>query len=200
MQFAKAVDGEIISGTFEQLWPNVEANDRSVYAQMHGFVPVASILPFNPVLEKLNSVPVYYNAGLFYDVEVGNQNLFTIKLNLHAIVAEERYVAEQAGVVYEFPDGTGTVQTRNDTDIRNVQAQVLAAVILSGQGITDPIMSFRDAENETHVMTPVQMITMGMTVSATISGLYQTKWTKDEQIEALASVTEARDWAEANIG
>lgn len=90
------------------------------------------------------------------------------------------------GISYDFPDGTGTVQTRNDTDLGNINAVATTAIVLQGQGVTDPVVKFRDTENVTHLMTPEQAIAFGVALSSSITAIYQNKWDTDEAIDALA--------------
>lgn len=89
-----------------------------------------------------------------------------------------------SGVPYIFPDGGGIVQTRDEKDIRNIQAQVMAALILSGQPVK---LWFRSQEDVSHPMTPEQMITMGLAVYTAINAIYQASWDKKDEVEALAT-------------
>lgn len=102
----------------------------------------------------------------------------------------KRLSLQAAGIAYTFPDGAGTVQTRNDTDVGNINAVATAGVALAGQGVTDPVLKFRDTENVTHPLTPSQAVAFGLAISDAISGLYETKWTIDGQIDALTTVAE----------
>ncbi|WP_420465629.1 DUF4376 domain-containing protein [Panacagrimonas sp.] len=106
---------------------------------------------------------------------------------LHEQVAAERLRLERLGVPYVFPvDVAGTIQTRDDTDTRNIQGVVTTAMILQAQGVTDPVLEFRTADNVNHALTPSQAIAMGMAVSAHVNALYSAKWTHDAAIEQLA--------------
>jgi hypothetical protein len=102
---------------------------------------------------------------------------------LLARVAEMRGDMQRAGMAYVFPDGqAGTIQLRDQQDIANVTGQTTAALVLQAQGVTEPVLSFRDEQNETHAMTPAQMIGMGMAVSAFITATYAAKWAHDNAI------------------
>lgn len=106
---------------------------------------------------------------------------------LHRRIAAERTQRERLGVPYVFPPAVaGTIQTRDETDTRNIQGVVTTAMILQTQGITDPVLEFRDADNVNHALTPSQAIAMGMAVSAHVNALYSAKWTHDAAIEQLA--------------
>lgn len=108
---------------------------------------------------------------------------------LHDQVAAIRRRLERQGLSYAFPDGiTSIIQTRDDTDIRNIQGNTTAAVVLQAQGIVDAVLTFRSADNINHALTPAEAIQMGMAVAARVSGLYAAKWTHDEAIDALDTV------------
>lgn len=105
------------------------------------------------------------------------------KKDLHATVSTKRQSVQEQGFSFTFPDGDGTIQTRNDRDLGNITGQTLAAIVLQTQGISDPVLSFRDSENNTHVLTPIQAIQMGMAVSQFVSSVYASKWAHDEAVE-----------------
>lgn len=97
--------------------------------------------------------------------------------------ADKRFAVQQAGKSYLFPDGaTGTIQTRNETDLININGQVTAALVLQAQGVAAPALEFRDEQNATHAMTPAQMIAMGMAASQFVSATYSAKWAHDAAI------------------
>ncbi len=103
---------------------------------------------------------------------------------LKEIDAKRREV-QKLGFNYQFPDGLfGIIQTRDQTeDLTNVTAQTLAAIVLQGQGVSDPVLSFRDTQNVTHPLNPLQTIMMGMAVSQFINNIYAAKWGHDEAIK-----------------
>lgn len=103
---------------------------------------------------------------------------------LLAEVAKMRVYVQRAGKAYTFPDGAGTIQTRDAIDLINVNGRVTAALVLQAQGVTDPVLEFRDAENVTHAMTPIQMIEMGMAASQFVSATYAAKWAHDTAVSA----------------
>lgn len=95
------------------------------------------------------------------------------RLQLRDEINAERERREALGLFYQFPGGTvGTIQMRNATDFRNIAGLTSAATILSMKGHTNPILSFTDAENVRHIMTPEQMIDMGIAVQLRVSSLY----------------------------
>lgn len=107
-------------------------------------------------------------------------------------VSQVRFASEAQGVTFAFSDGQGTVQTRNDTDIRNINGLVSAALVLKAQGVTDPVLSFRDEQNVTHNLTPDEALAMGMAVQAHISQTYHWAWEKKQQIQAVTTAQELR--------
>lgn len=141
------------------------------------------------ILHTLFTAPDTFTA----DGTTANMRLPSVaelKTRLKARNLAKRLSVQAAGVSYEFPDGTGTVQTRNDTDVGNISAVATAGIALAGQGVTDPVLKFRDTENVTHPLTPSQAVAFGLAISDAISGLYEAKWTIDGQIDALTTVAE----------
>lgn len=105
-------------------------------------------------------------------------------------IEAKRAEKEKAGTTFTFPDGDGVIQTRNDVDIRNVQAVTTTALILSNNGVTTPVIPFRDAGDVVHVLTPNQAIMMGMAVQTFISDTYAWSWAKKAEVAAATTVTE----------
>lgn len=95
------------------------------------------------------------------------------RLQLRDDINAERERRESLGLLYAFPDGqSGIIQMRNATDFRNIAGLTSAATIMTMQGIIDPVLYFTDAENVRHLMTPSQIIAMGIAVQRRISALY----------------------------
>jgi hypothetical protein len=128
----------------------------------------------------------------------GYDPVITSRADLSATIKVERERRQQAGLSYLFPDGaTGTIQTRDEQDLLNINGQVTAALVLSAQGYTAPMLAFRDSENVTHAMTPAQMIAMGMAASQFVSATYAAKWAHDEAIkqwDGIAAYNVATGW------
>ena len=87
------------------------------------------------------------------------------------------------GIPYQFPDSAGTIQTRDLTDARNIQINIVTALILQGAGETKPVMVFRDMEDVQHAMTPAQMLQMGLYVAQYGQAIYTASW----QLKAAAA-------------
>jgi len=80
------------------------------------------------------------------------------------------------GVPIVFPDGSsGTAQTR-ESDKLNINGLVTSSLILKSQGVTGAVVPYRDLENITHMLSPDQMIQIGMDILNKISAVYQSAW------------------------
>ena len=117
--------------------------------------------------------------------------LATTKQNLLTALAARQLVAKAAGVSYTFPDSTSGIIETDDASITNINGLVTAALVMQAQGDTTTTINFRDAGNVTHSLTAAQTIPMGMTALTYISGTYATKWSKEEEINALSDVNAA---------
>lgn len=95
------------------------------------------------------------------------------RLQLRDEINAERERRESLGLNYLFPDGqSGMIQMRNATDFRNISGLTSAATIMTMQGIIDPVLYFTDAENVRHLLTPAEMLLLGIAVQKRISSLY----------------------------
>jgi len=147
------------------------------------------------MLVKLNQITgadnSRQNADGSYEVFFGNtsrqataQEVIDAKtLLLREEVNAERDRRETLGLTYQFPDGQGTIQTRDLTDFRNIAGQVSAATILMMQGVTDPVLWFIDADNVKHPLTPEQMLSLGIAVQLHISRIYDAAATIKNNID-----------------
>lgn len=68
-----------------------------------------------------------------------------------------------AGVLVQFPDGQGVVQTRDEIDLINVSGVASAGLAATVAG-TMPPLYFRDAANKDHELTPTQAVDFGAQV------------------------------------
>lgn len=86
---------------------------------------------------------------------------------------------------YAFPDAVpGSIDVRDQRDLANVQALVTNAQLLFEQGVIDPAISFRDAEDQTHLMTPPQVKEMGMVLAQHQAAIYAASWMHKDAIKA----------------
>lgn len=141
----------------------------------------------------------YYTAtGEYYLFEPGvepppsaPQTLEMQQKDKREIIDVWRQQREQAGLPYSFPGGfEDVVQMRDERDRTNINAQVTIAMLLQGQGVSDPVLPFRAASNTTYLLTPTQMIEMGMAVAAFSSELYQIGWALKAQVDEATSAEE----------
>jgi hypothetical protein len=133
-------------------------------------------------LREENGVWISSNDTAVQAIIDGYDPLVNMRADLFATVKAERDRRQQLGMPYAFPDGAvGTIQTRDQQDLVNVSGLVTASLVLEGQGQA-PTLNFRDAENVTHLMTPAQLIAMGMAVSQFVTNLYAAKWAHDGAI------------------
>lgn len=103
-----------------------------------------------------------------------------------------RVAHERAGLRYDFNGNSDVIQTRDDTDIRNINGQVTRALVhWKINGITDPIMPWCALSDITYMLTPEQMIQMGSAVNDHITALYGYGWYLKLQIRALKDDPEA---------
>lgn len=104
---------------------------------------------------------------------------------LRAAVAADRIARQQLGIPYTFPDGkAGTIQTRDTQDLTNINGVATNAMLSKAAGVVDPVLPFRDEENETHMLTPDQAIALALAVASYVGRLYQAKWAHDSAIPA----------------
>lgn len=94
-----------------------------------------------------------------------------------------RLDAERVGMQYAFPGGSDVVQMRDERDRVNINAQVTIAILMKGNGVTDAVLPFRAASNTTYMMTPDEMIAMGVAVATFSSELYQIGWGLKELVD-----------------
>lgn len=147
--------------------------------------------PYNPKIEQPagpfyefvdNRVVANYGKAPKYISQVQNE--------LKTRINEKRVLMEKTGFLYEFPDGPGVIQTRDDTDIRNVQSVTTTALILRSEGINLQVIPFRDEGDVTHMLTPQQTIAMGLAVQEFIAGVYKWAWDKKAEIDACSTLEE----------
>jgi len=113
-----------------------------------------------------------------------------IKLEQNKLIDTWRVRAEQKGMPYTFPTGdVDNVQLRNERDIANVNGQVSASLVLTSQGVTEPVLFFRAESNTTYSLTPTEMVQLGMAVNQFVGRGYQIAWELKERV-ALAKTEE----------
>jgi hypothetical protein len=93
------------------------------------------------------------------------------------------------GVPYLFPGDTpGTVQTRDLTDHRNIQANASAAQMYLIDSQPTAEMQFRDQEDVVHTLTATEMVTMCAYVMGYGQAIYSASWVHKDAIDALETL------------
>jgi hypothetical protein len=164
---------------------------------------VANVAEASPEFAKAKGWPALVNGYGIGDLYQGGSflrrplwaSLDESKAELKARVADRHSIEEQRGVRYTFPDGQeDVIQTRDAKDLRNIDVQLGAANALKAKGVTEPVMMFRGESNVNHIMTPDQMIDMGVAVVMMGQQTYEAKWQKDDQIDHLQTLEEAESF------
>lgn len=99
-----------------------------------------------------------------------------------------------AGMQHSFPDGTGTVQLRKESDFRNVQGVASSGQALIMIGDTTTVLGFRDAENVTHPLTGSQAVQLGLAVSSFVSAHYSAGWAHKDAVAQLATAEQVQQY------
>lgn len=95
------------------------------------------------------------------------------------------------GLSYLFPDGmTGMVDTREQPDFDNLQALTTLAQVLQSGGETGPVITFVDAEDQAHALTPAQMIDLGVAVTQRVAAIYAASWPLKASVKVAATIAE----------
>jgi len=145
-----------------------------------------------------------FKAGDEYSVELLEQyntppkTLEQVKEQRKAAIDTWRAQAERKGLTFQFPNRQDVVQLRNERDLANVNGQALSAVLLKNQGVTGPVLGFRAESNTTHMLTPDQMIAMGLAVGSFVSRMYEIAWGLKEKVSKATTIetVEAVVWPE----
>jgi hypothetical protein len=102
-------------------------------------------------------------------------------------------------IAYEFPDGPGVIQLRNNQDIRNIQSLVLGAQMQIIAGNPDAPMVFRDADDNTRQLTAAQLAQMGAYVLDRGQAVYTASWALKNQVN-MADSFEALEAINISVG
>ena len=156
--------------------------------------PITDVVQFNEVISAYNlavyrATPPSRNHVWDDDVNDWVEDIATTRRNKRMGVDALRDEKLAAGVPYTFPgDNTGTVQTRDLTDHRNIQANASAAqmYLLNSQPTAE--MQFRDMEDVVHTLTATEMIQMCSYVMGYGQAIYSASWAHKEAIDALTTV------------
>lgn len=95
------------------------------------------------------------------------------------------------GLTYLFPDGlTGVVDMSEQSDFDNLQALTTLAQVLHAGGETAAVITFVDAEDQAHSLTPSQMIELGVAVTQQVAAIYAASWPIKASIKAATTIAE----------
>lgn len=108
-----------------------------------------------------------------------------LRATLSAAVVNERISRQQIGAPFTFPDGVaGTIQTRNEQDLLNINGLATRAMMAQLVGDTGITFAFRDQENRTHSLTGQQVAGLAQAAASFVEALYMAKWAHDGAIAA----------------
>lgn len=139
--------------------------------------------------------PEPWQAGCWqWDAQAGVWRMVAVPQG-YAAWARERIDADRAariaaGMPYDFSDGRGTVQLRNETDIINVTGVGTSGLMLTVAGDTTTKLIFRDKEDVTHTMDGVEAQAFGLGVSAWISAHYSRAWDLKTEVDAALALAD----------
>lgn len=109
-----------------------------------------------------------------------------------AQVESRRDALLRAGESVTFPDGTGTVQTRDERDLINIMGVIVGGIALVVQGDDNGTVGLRDATNTDHAMTGVQALQVGMQALLGQTVIYQASWDHKAAIEAVDTLDDLK--------
>lgn len=132
-----------------------------------------------PPLEFVNGVWEHPTPEIVQPIIDSYDPLPDMRAKLHEEIANLRIEKQSKGVVYTFPDGVGTIQTRDTQDLININGLATRAVISP-----NATFQFRDQENVTHELTATQMGDLAQTAAEFVESLYAIKWAHDAAIDA----------------
>lgn len=123
-------------------------------------------------------------------------SLSEYKVIARSKIDARRNEEEAKGLHHTFPNGVSDViQLRNTRDFLNIQALVTRAQMLqSTPGVKIP---FQAESNTTHLMSPDEVLTMGVAVSEYCSWLYMRAWELKSAVDAAetkAQVDQVGTW------
>ena len=112
-------------------------------------------------------------------------------------IKDQRDERQRGLMPYTYPSGDTHHNEMTDKVIRDLSASTTAALALASQGVTAAVMPWTTHENVTHVLTPAQMVTFGLTATQWHSAIHMTSQAIRPQIEAaetVAAVVAAAVW------
>ncbi|BCM95210.1 hypothetical protein [Burkholderia phage FLC6] len=127
-----------------------------------------------------------WNVRTFTADEVASQ-LDVTKAAMMTDITNKLTAALEKGFSFAFSDVAGHVQLR-DGDRGNIASARIRADKLVTQGVTDPVMPFRDWENVTHMCTPAQIVDLSDAAYEAYLGFLGAGWAlKDAVTKAVTA-------------
>jgi hypothetical protein len=115
-------------------------------------------------------------------------------------IKDERDTRQRGLMPYTYPNGDTHHNEMTEKVIRDLSASTTAALALASQGVTTAVMPWTTNENVTHMLTPAQMVTFGLSATQWHSAIHMASQAIRPQIEAaktVAAVVAAAVWPEA---
>lgn len=115
-------------------------------------------------------------------------------------IKDERDARQRGLMPYTYPSGDTHHNEMTEKVLRDLNGQATGALILSGMGVTDPVMPWTTHENVTHYLTPAQMLAFSMAALQWHSAIHvqsQTIRTAINGAEDVAGVVAAAVWPES---
>ncbi len=115
-------------------------------------------------------------------------------------IKDERDERQRGLMPYTYPSGDTHHNEMTEKVIRDLSASTTAALALASQGVTGAVMPWTTHENVTHMLTPAQMITFGLTATQWHSAIHvQSQMIRAaiNSAEDVAGVVAAAVWPEA---
>ena len=106
-------------------------------------------------------------------------------------IKDERDDRQRGLMPYTYPSGVEHHNEMTDKAIRDLSASTTAALALASQGVTTAVMPWTTHENVTHMLTPAQMVTFGLSATQWHSAIHMTSQTIRPQIESAETVSAA---------
>lgn len=129
------------------------------------------------------------------------QTLSEIKVTKLLELGYFRDLQEALGLQYSFNGVIDTIQLRGVNDWINILGSVTQAQLAKESGVVEAIIPFRAESDTTYMLTPQEMINLGLAVSTFRTSLYQKLWEYKEAINnaksksAVTTIMNNLDWS-----
>lgn len=114
-------------------------------------------------------------------------------------IKDERDERQRGLMPHTYPNGDAHHNEMTEKVVRDLSASTTAALALASQGVTTAVMPWTVHENVTHMLTPAQMITCGLTATQRHSAIHMQSQTIRSAIsdaETVQGVIAAAVWPE----